>query len=182
VDPVPDAAARRRKRRKRKTKPRCRPARPRRRARSSDSLYAVDSKRRRRQTRRRVCRRRRKPVRRAPVQPVPPPPAPPPAAPPELRLSSPVAIWSGAFGVRQAERLLWRAGFGPSPGHAQALAAMGLHRAVASLTRPDGPATLTGAAPADEGGNPLAPEDAWGHDHSGSSTAWCAPASRSSSA
>ncbi|MGH2713314.1 MAG: DUF1800 domain-containing protein, partial [Thermoleophilaceae bacterium] len=75
------------------------------------------------------------------------------------------AVWSGAFGVPEAERLLWRAGFGPSPGHAQALAGMGLHRAVASLTRPAGLETFTGAAPADDDGNPLVPEDAWGHDH-----------------
>ena len=168
VDPVApaDAAARRRKRRKRKTRPRCQPKRrPRARA---DSLYAVDSKRRRRKAKRRVCqKKRRKPVRRVPLQPVPPPPAPPSGggAAPEFRLSSPVATWSGAFGVREAERLLWRAGFGPSPGHAQALAGMGLHRAVAALTRPEGGQTFTGAAPTDGDGNPLAPEDAWGHDH-----------------
>jgi uncharacterized protein DUF1800 len=163
---VAEAAARRRKRRKRKTKPRCQP--PRRRRARADSLYAVDSKRRRRKAKRRVCRRRRKPVRRVPLQPVPPAPAPPSgggAAQPDFRLSSPVAIWSGAFGVREAERLLWRAGFGPSPGHAEALAGMGLHRAVAALTRPEGAQTFTGAAPTDGDGNPLAPEDAWGHDH-----------------
>jgi Protein of unknown function (DUF1800) len=170
VDPVSDAAARRRKRRKRKTKPRCRPARPRRRARRSeaDSLYAVDSRRRRRKAKRRVCRKRRKAIKRVPVQPVPPPPALPPgvpAPPAEFRIDSPVATWTGPFGVREAERLLWRAGFGPSPGHAEALAGMGLHRAVASLTRPEGAQTFTGAAPADEDGNPLVPEDAWGHDH-----------------
>ena len=67
--------------------------------------------------------------------------------------------------MAQAERLLWRAGFGPSPGHAEALAGMGLHRAVAALTRPEGPETFTGAAPTDGDGNPLAPEDLWGHDH-----------------
>ncbi len=76
-----------------------------------------------------------------------------------------MAAYSGTFGVRQAERLLWRAGFGPSPGHAEALAAMGLHRAVASLTRPGGAAVLTGAEPVDDDGNPLAPADVWGHDH-----------------
>jgi len=42
---------------------------------------------------------------------------------------------------------------------------MGLHRAVASLTRPDGAATLTGSDPTDGDGNPLAPADAYGHDH-----------------
>jgi Protein of unknown function (DUF1800) len=134
-----------------------------RRARGSDvdSPYAVDAKRRRRKVRRKACKRKRKRRQQVPVQPVPPPPAPPP----EFRLSSPVAIYSGAFGVRQAERLLWRAGFGPSPGHAEALASMGLHKAVAALTRPEGPETFTGAPPVDGDGNPLVPEDAWGHDH-----------------
>jgi uncharacterized protein (DUF1800 family) len=42
---------------------------------------------------------------------------------------------------------------------------MGLHRAVASLTRPAGPPTLTGSDPTDGDGNPLAPADAYGHDH-----------------
>ena len=42
---------------------------------------------------------------------------------------------------------------------------MGLHASVAALTRPSGPATLTGAAPTDEDGNPLVPADAYGHDH-----------------
>jgi len=178
VDPRLEAAARRRKRRKRpKTKPRCQP--PKRRARGSrgDSLYAVDARRRRRQVKRRVCKKRRKPLKRAPIQPVPPPPAAPapsgsadpggtaPGGPPEFRLSSPVAIYSGPFGVRQAERLLWRAGFGPSPGHAEWLAGLGLHAAVAAFTRPAGPPTFTGAEPTDDDGNPLSPEDAWGHDH-----------------
>ena len=34
-----------------------------------------------------------------------------------------------------------------------------------SLTRPQGEAQLTGPAPTDAKGNPLAPRDAWGHDH-----------------
>jgi uncharacterized protein (DUF1800 family) len=108
-----------------------------------------------------VRKRKRRPKRRIPVQPAPPAPA----APAVVRLDSPIAIYSGSFGVRQAERLLWRAGFGPSPGHAQALASMGLHAAVAALTRPSGSATLTGAPASDEDGNPLVPEDAYGHDH-----------------
>jgi len=166
VDPRP-VAARRRKRTKRKakakTKQRCAPAK-RRRAHSS-SLYAVDAKRKRRKVKRRVCSKKRKPLKRTPTQPVPPPPPAPPSAPPEFRLSSPLAVHSGGFGVREAERLLWRAGFGPSPGHAEWLAGMGLHKAVASLTRPEGPETFTGAEPTDDDGNPIAPEDAWGHDH-----------------
>ncbi len=86
-------------------------------------------------------------------------------APPKAPAASPLGAYTGPFGVRQAERLLWRAGFGPSPGHAQALAAMGLRAAVASLTRPVGQAQLVGAEPVDDDGNPLAPEDVYGHDH-----------------
>ena len=156
------------KRARRKTKPRCQPARRRRSARASevDSPYAVNAKRRRKKVRRSACKRkRRRAIKRPPAQPVPPPPAAPASAPPGFTLSSPLAVHGGAFGRAQAERLLWRAGFGPSPGHAEALAAMGLHRAVASLTRPSGPETFTGAEPRDGDGDPLAPEDLWGHDH-----------------
>ena len=68
------------------------------------------------------------------------------------------------FGPAQAERLLWRAGFGPRPGEAKRLAAKGLHGAVLSLTRP--PAEqLTGPAPTDDKHFPIAPYDASGHDH-----------------
>jgi uncharacterized protein (DUF1800 family) len=180
VDPVGEAAARRRKPRRRtpaKPKPKRGKAKARRktaqrcqaprrgRLRASASLYAVDAKRKRRKAKRRACVKKRKPLKRTPVQPVPPPPAPPPGAPAEFRLSSPVAVYSGAFGARQAERLLWRAGFGTSPGHAEFLAGMGLHSAVASLTRPAGAETFTGAEPTDDDGYPLAPQDAWGHDH-----------------
>jgi hypothetical protein len=171
VDPRPHPAARRPPRKKRskgkhkrkhRTTQRCQPTRRRRgRASASGSLYAVDAKRRRRKVKRRACTKKRKPLKRTPKQPVPPPPAPPP----EFRLSSPVAVYSGAFGVRQAERLLWRAGFGPSPGHAEWLAGLGLHKAVAALTWPDGPETFTGAEPTGDDGTPIAPEDAWGHDH-----------------
>jgi uncharacterized protein (DUF1800 family) len=71
--------------------------------------------------------------------------------------------YRGRFGRAQAERLLWRAGFGPRPGEADKLAALGLHRAVRSLTRP-GPERFTGPKPHDDQGRPLAPYDAWGHD------------------
>src|SRR5437764_369190 len=71
--------------------------------------------------------------------------------------------YRGRFGPVQAERLLWRAGFGPRPGEADKLAALGLRRAVRSLTRP-GAERLTGPKPHDDNGNPLAPYDAWGHD------------------
>jgi uncharacterized protein (DUF1800 family) len=74
------------------------------------------------------------------------------------------AVYTGAFGREQAERLLWRAGFGPRKGEAAALAKLGLDGAVRSLTRP-GPEKLVGPAPRDSRGRALAPTDAWGHDH-----------------
>jgi uncharacterized protein (DUF1800 family) len=84
---------------------------------------------------------------------------------PSRRTRGHLPVYRGKFRRAHAERLLWRAGFGPSPGHAQFLAGMGLHRAVASLTRPAGAETFTGAAPVDDDDNPIVPEDAWGHDH-----------------
>jgi uncharacterized protein (DUF1800 family) len=74
------------------------------------------------------------------------------------------AVYRGPFGRQHAERLLWRAGFGPRPGEAEALARRGLRGAVLSLTRP-GSEKLVGPTPHDEKGRPLAPGDAWGHDH-----------------
>ena len=58
-----------------------------------------------------------------------------------------------------------RAGFGAVPGQAEQLASLGLVGAVQSLTRPSGAATLHRPAPVDDEGNPIAPADAWGHDH-----------------
>src|SRR4051794_6412597 len=52
----------------------------------------------------------------------------------------------------------------PAPGQAAALAGLGLERAVHSLVHPAS-TRLTGPAPHDEDGAPLAPRDAWGHDH-----------------
>jgi hypothetical protein len=78
--------------------------------------------------------------------------------------ASPIATYSGTFGARQAERLLWRAGFGPAPGQAAQLAKLGLNGAVEWLTRPSGAATLTGAAPTVDGAA-LDPYGQWGHDH-----------------
>lgn len=73
--------------------------------------------------------------------------------------------FSGPFTEQHAERLLWRAGFGPKPGEAKALAQRGLVGAVRSLTRVSGPARLVGPEPTGKDGHPLAPRDAWGHDH-----------------
>jgi uncharacterized protein (DUF1800 family) len=75
-----------------------------------------------------------------------------------------VAAYTGTFGPAQAERLLWRAGFGPRRGEAEALAKKGLHGAIESLVKP-GNEKLVGPAPKDDKGRPLAPYDAWGHDH-----------------
>jgi uncharacterized protein (DUF1800 family) len=73
-------------------------------------------------------------------------------------------VYHGEFGVAQAERLLWRAGFGPRRGEARALAALGLDDAVRSLTHP-GPERLVGKPPLGDRGRPLAPAHAYGHDH-----------------
>ena len=70
----------------------------------------------------------------------------------------------GRFGVAEAERLLWRAGFGPRRGEAEALAKLGLGGAVHALVYP-GSERLVGPAPTDDKGRPLAPYDAWGQDH-----------------
>jgi uncharacterized protein (DUF1800 family) len=75
-----------------------------------------------------------------------------------------IAAFEGSFNVAHAERLLWRAGFGPRKGEAEALARLGLDGAVHALTHP-GREKLVGPAPTDEKGRPLAPYDAWGHDH-----------------
>ncbi len=98
----------------------------------------------------------------SPTPPPPPPPDPEPKPQPEPPSPTPV---NGGFGRREAERLLWRAGFGPRPGQADAVAAMGLEAAVHSLTRPSGAPALSGPAPKDQNGNPIDPLNNWGHDH-----------------
>ncbi len=77
----------------------------------------------------------------------------------------PAGAYQGPFGPAQARRLLDRAGFGAVPGQAEQLSTLGLVRAVQSLTRPSGAAVLSGAPPVDDDGAPIAPADAWGHDH-----------------
>jgi uncharacterized protein (DUF1800 family) len=72
-------------------------------------------------------------------------------------------VYRGPFRKEQAERLLWRAGYGPRPGEAERLAKLGLHDAVHSLTRP-GRDRLKGPRPHDDDGRRLAPLDRWGHD------------------
>ena len=60
-----------------------------------------------------------------------------------------VPEYHGPFGKQQAERLLWRAGFGARAGEAEALTKLGLKHAVHALTRP-APYELVGPAPHDE--------------------------------
>jgi Protein of unknown function (DUF1800) len=93
--------------------------------------------------------------------PVPVAPVSPPAPSP-----TPVpAVGSPPVTLDQAHRLLWRAGFGPTPGQAEALVGQPLEQVVFGLTRPSGAATLTGPEPVDEEGNPLDPANVWGEDH-----------------
>ena len=75
-----------------------------------------------------------------------------------------VTAYKGSFTAAHAERLLWRAGFGPRRGEAETLAKLGLEGAVHALTNP-GREQLVGPTPHDDKGRPLAPYDAWGHDH-----------------
>ena len=77
---------------------------------------------------------------------------------------SAVPAYTGPFGKQQAERLLWRAGFGAREGEAEALSQLGLTAAVQTLTRP-GVEQLIGPAPVDENGRPIDPIDVYGHDH-----------------
>ena len=95
----------------------------------------------------------------APVYPPPvitAPPIPPPPPPPRLKvIKSPIAVYGGAFGRKQAERLTWRAGFGPRPGQLDALVGMDLEAAVMAFTRPTGVAPLDGPEPTRDGTNPI---------------------------
>src|SRR3954470_6520838 len=75
----------------------------------------------------------------------------------------PLPVYQGRFGTAEAERLLWRAGFGPRRGEARRFAALGVADAVHSLTNPQAERWV-GPAPHDEKGHRLAPYDAWGHD------------------
>jgi uncharacterized protein (DUF1800 family) len=73
-------------------------------------------------------------------------------------------VYNGPFGQAQAERLLWRAGFGVRPNEAYQYSKLGLRGAVHKLTNP-GAERLRGPKPQDDRNRPLAPADAWGHDH-----------------
>jgi hypothetical protein len=104
-------------------------------------------------------------LRMSPTYPKQPPPAQPPKPPPDPSGSGAPPVFGSDLGNAQLKRLLWRAGFGPKPGDVDALGGRSLADVVQSLTRPQGAATLSGPEPHDDDGNPLAPSDAWGHDH-----------------
>jgi hypothetical protein len=93
-----------------------------------------------------------------------PAPLPIVVSPPAPSGSSVPAVTS-PLTIAQAQRLLWRAGFGPTPGQAEALVGRSPEAAVHLLTRPSGPAVLSGPAPTDDEGNALEPADVWGEDH-----------------
>jgi uncharacterized protein (DUF1800 family) len=95
-----------------------------------------------------------------PATPAPGPSPNPPANPSGSYTPPPVPMTA-----RRAERLLWRAGFGPKPGDVARFAAMGLDNAIAELVHPVGEPTLSGPAPRDDSGNALQPYDLYGHDH-----------------
>jgi hypothetical protein len=89
----------------------------------------------------------------------------PPVSPPAPSPTPVLAFDSPSLTLQQAHRLLWRAGFGPTPGQAEALVGQPLQQVVFGLTRPSGPAILTGPEPVEDEGNPLDPANAWGQDH-----------------
>src|SRR4051812_9651623 len=93
-----------------------------------------------------------------------PAPKQPPKPPANPGGKGPVPVYGKDFGNPQIKRLLWRAGFGPRPGDVDALAGKPIDQVVQSLTRPQGAANLIGPEPHDSDG-PIAPLDAWGHDH-----------------
>src|SRR3954466_8941410 len=93
-----------------------------------------------------------------------PPPAQPPKPDPDPKNDGGPPVYGRGLGNAQIKRLLWRAGFVPTPGQVDALAGRPLQDIVYSLTRPQGAANPAGPEPRDKDG-PIAPLDSWGHDH-----------------
>jgi hypothetical protein len=88
-----------------------------------------------------------------------------PVSPPAPSAAPVPSVGSPPTTLSQAHRLLWRAGFGPTPGQAEALAGQPVEQVVFGLTRRSGAATLDGPGPVDEEGNALDPAGVWGDDH-----------------
>ena len=168
----------RKKRKKRKLKPGCAPVKHKRKRKkkkhhAAAAYVAATKKKRKKRKRRKSCKKkpRLRPQTTHPAPPVPAdggnpapgpaPPVPPPPPPPRLKtISSPIGVYQGDFGHAQAERLLFRAGFGPRPGDLERLVALGFEGAVLSLTRPSGTAPMSGPAPTVDGAA-LSPLDTW---------------------
>jgi uncharacterized protein (DUF1800 family) len=74
-----------------------------------------------------------------------------------------IPVYTGEFGPAQAERLLWRAGFGPRRGEEFEVAKRGLDGAVEWLTQ-SGKDRLVGKEPRIDDRR-LSPTDKFGHDH-----------------
>jgi hypothetical protein len=88
------------------------------------------------------------------------------STPPAVLVQEPPETDRSGLSRGDAERLLWRAGFGPRPGDVEALRAKGSRTdAVRSLTRPSGRASLVGPAPSSEDGPTLDPINLNHHDH-----------------
>jgi hypothetical protein len=87
------------------------------------------------------------------------------SATPPAPSSAPVPAHEVPLSPADAQRLLWRAGFGPGSEGVQSLVGQPIQQAVYGLTRPSGEAVLTGPAPVNEAGESLDPIDVWGEDH-----------------
>jgi hypothetical protein len=77
-----------------------------------------------------------------------------------------LTVWDGTFDRAAATRLLFRAGFGPTPGQADQAVQIGLKGMVSALIA-GGDGSLVGPAPSGDFlvGGQFAPNDVWGHGH-----------------
>ena len=73
--------------------------------------------------------------------------------------------WARRSRSRRRGACLWRAGFGPTPGQAEALVGQPLRQVVYGLTRPSGAATLSGPNRSTKKATRWTPYDVWGDDH-----------------
>jgi uncharacterized protein (DUF1800 family) len=73
-------------------------------------------------------------------------------------------VYKGSFDLSQAERLIWRTGFGPKPGQVDEVVKAGLASSVESLLHP-GNERLSGPSPHGDDKERLHPNDTWGDDH-----------------
>ena len=91
-------------------------------------------------------------------------------------------VYNGPFGVAQAERLLWRAGFGVRPDEAYQYSKLGLHGAVHRLDEPGRRRSSGARSPRTIATARSRPTTRGATTTRGGSTGWSARAVRSSSA